>query len=646
MKLENKIKTLAFTVIVLVSVLSQTSLQAQERQLKKADKEYDNMAYSEAVDEYLKAVDKGYGSEALFKKLGNSYYFNANYDEALKWYKELFNITQNTEPEYYLRYAQSLKATGNDSEAKQWYDTYLNKVGAQNNDLNSASDYLSIIGNNEDRYSLSAININTKGIEYATNIHNDTLMLTRSKGSTGSIINNWDGNSFLDVFIAPVNSDGSIGKTEKIKGDVNTKYHESSAVITKDGQTMYFTRSNTSPKGKRSKKETKHLKIYRAHLVNGKWKNIEELSINGDNYDTAHPMLNPKEDKLYFVSNRPETLGATDLFVASINSDGSLGTPTNLGPKVNTKGRESFPFITKDNELYFSSDGHFGLGGYDVFYAKLIGNSIEGNIVNVGSPINSKKDDFGFIIENKKGYISSNRQGGDGYDDIYAFTELKPIKELTESLISGTVLDKDTKKPLRDAIVTVVDEDNKEVTTVKTDQNGRYKIEPIDPMALYILKVVKVGYNGDDVFSKRSKNPRQHDFELKKQVVEVVEQPKSDLPERLDVLINFDFDKHNIRPDAQIELERVVDFMKRHTTVKLDIRSHTDSRGNDQYNMLLSDRRAKATIDYLVSRGIDRSRLTGRGYGEIFLLNRCSNGVTCSSRDHEMNRRSEFIVIQ
>ncbi len=633
--------------IIVVFILGTVFTYAQEGKLKLANKKFDQFAYIDASKIYSDLAASGYESEELFQKLGDTHYFNANYAEAAKWYGELFNVTESVRPEYLLRYSQSLKAIGKDELSAKWFDKYATKANLSGKEFENADDYMQIIEENSERYTMQPLGINTNGVDFGTSFRDGKLVFASTQAERNISNSNrsaWDGLSYLDLYEASINEDGSLEAPLKLEGDVNTKLHESSAVFTKDGKTMYFTRNNTTPRAKRSKKETQYLKIYRAHLVEGEWTNVEDLSINGDNYSTAHPALSSMEDKLYFVSDMPGTVGQTDLFMVPINQDGTLGKPVNLGEKINTKGRESFPYITKDNELYFSSDGHFGLGGYDVFYVKLEGNGYSGSLLNVGKPINSPFDDIAFVIDNHKGYISSNRLGGQGYDDIYSFVENKDIKDLYKTKVFGVVTDKKTKQPLSNATITIVDENNVTFATLQTDENGYYETE-VERSVNYIIKALKDKYDGDDVFSKKNKKDREHNFELSRNVFEV--QEGDDIAKLLNIIIYFDYDKSNIRPDATIELEKIIAVLKQNPEMKVDVRSHTDSRANDQYNIALSQRRNVATLKYIIEKGgISASRLTGKGYGETQLVNACANGIECSEEMHQDNRRSEFIIVK
>ncbi len=644
--------------LTLLLLMSMLAIEGQETKLERANKKYDNLAYIDAVSIYEKVANSGYKSEELFKKLGNSYYFNARYAEASQWYGELFAHNANIgEAIYYLRYSQSLKATGQDEASKRYYDTYIEKTG-QGNANRNAVDYLSRIEENSNRYQIQATDINTEGIDFGGAFLEEDRVVFASTRDTVSVFKRrsaWDGLSFMDLYEASRGEDGSLSDPKALKGDVNTRYHESSAVFTKDGQTMYFTRNNTTPKRGQKKKEVQQLKIYRAKLKEGKWSDVEDLSINGETYSTAHPALSPDESTLYFVSDMPQSIGQTDLYKVRINSDGSLGRVENLGEAINTRGRESFPYMTKDGELYFSSDGHYGLGGYDVFYAELEGDKVVGEVLNVGKPVNSAQDDVGFVIDkNKRGYISSNRTGGSGYDDIYSFIETEDIKKLTKRKIEGVVTDKDTGAPLSNAEVVIVDQDNNEVARRTTGSDGRFEEIEVVKQAPYIVKVTRPDYEGSDAFVPRGRADEEVSIALKPipridtlgDTINGDNNKEIDIAPLLNIIIHFDLDQSYIRPDAEVELEKLVAALHKYPELRIDIRSHTDSRASDGYNRSLSERRAQSTLNYLVNRGISKSRLTAKGYGETRLLNECSNGVKCSDVKHEENRRSEFIIIR
>ncbi|MFY0714323.1 OmpA family protein [Seonamhaeicola sp. NFXS20] len=624
-------------------------LPAQDEKLDKATERYSQMDYVEAQKIYLSVAEKGYESEELFTKLGNTYYFNAQYDEAAKWYRRLFKLNPEQEANLLLRYSQSLRAIGNLSSSKKYYDAYVSKRGG-NLQLNQAIDYLSLIEENSGRYKLHPIEAiyNDDHIAFGHTQVGDTLIYSSTE-DINTVLNKrsaWDGLSFLSLYEVEIDTEGNAtGKPRKIKGTLNSKYHESSAVYTKDGTTMYFTRSNLTYKNKNN---DQNLKVYRSVKKNGKWQEPKELHFNSDDYSCAHPALNADETKLYFSSNRPGGYGESDLYVANIASNGTIGAPKNLGPKINTSGKETFPFVSKSNELYFSSDGHFGLGGLDVFYVKIEDDGY-GNLLNVGRPVNTYADDFSFGIdsETKRGFISSNRTDTEGHfvrDNIYTFVETAPIKDVYKALIEGYVTDKQTSKPISGTTITLRDSEGNIYKVLNTDKSGYYSVEA-NKYHTYAIRATHNMYDTDEKISETGYESQRIDFQLQKNRAELVE--GTDLAKVLNIpIIYFDFDKSNIRPDAAVELEKVVTVLQEYPELRINIRSHTDSRGTDSYNLILSEKRAASTLNYLVSKGISRNRLQSEGLGETEPVNGCSNGAPCTKAEHQKNRRSEFIVIK
>ena len=404
---------------------------------------------------------------------------------------------------------------------------------------------------------------------------------------------------------------------------------------------MYFTRDNVNKKNKPvyDKKGTSHLKIYKAEKVNDRWENITELPFNNKNYSTGHPALSTDEKTLYFVSNMPNGFGATDLYKVNILENNTYSTPENLGEKVNTEGREMFPFIDKNQNLYFASDGHLGLGALDVFETKKENGSYT-EPINLGTPINSPYDDFAFVINTEKfnGYFSSNRTDGKGDDDIYSFM----IYNCKED-INGIVTDANTQKPIANASVQLLNNDGQVISEKQTEANGFYTFPQLECNKNFTIVAAKVDY--------KSANTTANTAGVNKQVItanlELIPLIVED-----QIVINpiyFDFDKSNIRKDAEYELEHIVSVMNSHPEMIIRIESHTDSRGNYAYNRKLSDRRAKSTRSYIVSRGIAGDRIkTYVGFGEEQLTNDCgnSNQKKCSKEEHQKNRRSFFYIVK
>ncbi|WP_291285375.1 OmpA family protein [Flavobacterium sp.] len=634
--------------ILLISLFS-LHLYSQTTKIATADKQYANYAYVDAIKTYERVASKGYKSADMFKKLGNSFYFNAEFDKAAKWYDELFAVTGDVEPEYYYRYAQSLKSTNRTEKANQMLDVFNQK---SKNDTRGKlykknENYLDLIKANSGRYTIENAGINSKYSDYGTAFFQNKIVFAtaRDTGRLGQQRHKWTGENFTNLYEADLDKDFNPGIPKKIKSKINSKFHESSPTFTKDGTTIYFTRNNyiDGKKGKNEQKIT-FIKIYKATLdKKNEWSNIVELPFNSNEYSTAHPVLSPDEKTLYFASDMPGTIGQSDIYMVKILGNGGYSPPQNLGPGINTEGKETFPFVTDDNEIYFASDGHPGLGGLDVFVGKISDTGVS-NIQNLGADINSPNDDFAYIIDAKsrRGFFSSNRKSGQGSDDIYKFLETQRLNMAHE--LYGVVTDLETDEVLPNAKLTLYDHDLNVKDSTYSDKKGNYSFI-LDTDVPYYIRAKKENYTTWEqriVLSKdRSKTNLPIPLEKSRYIVTVGD----DLGKCFGIkMIYFDLDKSNIGKEAALDLEKILDVLNQYPKMKLDIRSHTDSRHTHQYNQLLSDKRAKSTIDWLIKNGVDKNRLTGKGYGETQLVNHCSDNVKCTEEEHQMNRRSEFII--
>ncbi|MDC6361138.1 MULTISPECIES: OmpA family protein [Flavobacteriaceae] len=631
----------------IANMLAQDSIpdKQQAKRKARADQRYEEYSFSPAIDIYKKVLDKGYVSSDLLKRLGNAYYFNAKYQEAANIYKKLEeSYPDEMGVDFIFRYAQSLKSLGNYDEAAQLMEKFKTMTAV---DVDFDEDYLAKIEENSGRYGVKPFEYNSKYSDFAASFYEKGLIFAsdRDTGNLARYRHTWNSKDFLDLYKVDADS-ASNGRAIKLEGDVNTRLHESTSVVTKDGTTMYFTRNNFLD-GKKYKDEQGiiRLKIYSAEKVNGVWTNVTELPFNNDSYSVAHPVLSPDEKRLYFVSDMTGSVGESDIFMTEIIGDGTYGPIINLGKNINTIGRETFPFITKDGVLYFSSDGHQGLGGLDVFATKIAFNDYDQPVVNVGRPINGPLDDFSFIFdsESKKGYFSSNREGGMGEDDIYEFVENDPLVLDCIQEVSGTVRDRISNEVLAGATVMVIDEENKEISSTITDSKGNYVLQ-LDCSKGNFVRASRDGYvPAEEYLNKSDGKPRIIDFYLERDVV--TGGFGDDLAKLLQLsTIYFDLNKYNIRPDAEIEIQKVIVAMEKYPSLKIKVNSHTDSRGNDAYNLWLSQKRAESTINYMISKGIAADRLQSEGFGESRLVNECANGVPCSSEQHQLNRRSEFII--
>jgi outer membrane protein OmpA-like peptidoglycan-associated protein len=650
LKMVSKNRILYATVALFLS----TGMFAQKVKEAKADKAYDKFAYVDAIKTYERLFEKGYKSQDMLQKLGNAYYFKADLDNAAKWYGELFALTQDVEPEYYYRYAQSLKAIKDYKKADAMLLKFEQKNGTDTRAKLAAAqkDYLAVIKKNSGRYTLENAGINSEFSDYGSAFYNNKVIFAsaRDTGNFRKSRHSWTGENFTNLYGAEMGDQGALTSAERFSKSLNSKFHESTPVFTKDGKTVYFTRNNYLTKKGKDKDGTVLLKLYKATLNGDQWENVTELPFNSNEYSVAHPALSPDEKTLFFASNMPGTLGQSDLFKVAINGD-TYGAVENLGNIINTEGRETFPFITPEGELFFASDGHPGLGGLDVFAAKMEKDGSFKNVLNVGEPLNSSKDDFSYLINNKThiGYVTSNREGGQGNDDIYRFKETKKLEYQCEQLLSGVVTDKETGAPMANAKVTLQDRNFKELATKITDSEGKFDFGVVDCGTKYVIKTEKPDYTTIETptITGEESGKTFVPIEMEKAVKPV--KVGDDLAKAFGIkMIYFDLDKSNIRPDAAAELAKILDVMEQNPTMEIDIRSHTDCRQTAKYNMALSDRRAKSTMAWLVSKGIAKSRLTGKGYGESQLVNDCgcepTNESSCSEEQHQANRRSEFII--
>lgn len=636
----------------LMLLLVCVNMSAQKSSIKKANQYYDKQAYIDVIQTYERLYDNGYKSPEMFQKLGNSYYFNSKFDKAAKWYGELFAMTQDFPAEYYYRYAQSMKSLQDYAKADELMTQFNQKNGTDRRAQLAAEqkNYLYEIKRNSGRYNISDSGINSENSDYGSIVLGDKIVFASARAGKGvsNKKNSWTGERFTNLYAATQNADGSLSGPVMLSDKINSKYHESTPVFTKDGNTIYFTRNNFLRKKGKNKDGAVLLKIYKASLVNGKWDNVVEMPFNSSDYSVAHPALSPDEKYLYFASNMPGTLGQADIFRVKIKEDGTYGTPENLGNMINTEGRETFPYFTEDGQLYFASDGHPGLGGLDVFIAKAENEKWK-YVTNAGEPVNSSSDDFCLFLntETKMGYVSSNRAGGQGGDDIYNIKELKPILYPCEQFLAGEVIDKDASLKLVGAKVTLLDHSFKILKSAETDANGKFDFGKADCNSKFFIRAEKPEYETVEVVAE-TPDTTGSTF-VKVETEKLVKQLSTgdDIAKAFGIReIYFDLDKADIRKDAVLQLVKILDVMKQNPEIKVDIRSHTDSRQTKEYNLKLSDRRAKATKDWLIKNGIEKSRLTAKGYGESQLVNKCADGVECTEAEHQANRRSEFILVK
>jgi len=626
-----KTKILIITLVLLSSV--------SFGQKKLADKFFKNYGYVKASELYEIVAKKGDSSAYVLTRIGDSYWNNSNSEKAAHWYKLAVDRYPRLDLEFIYKYIQTQISLENFEEAGNWIQKYNQRLDE------GSEDYISP-GNLEDYKILSArekvfvdlenLEINSQYSDFGSYVNNNKLYFASSRNTEAEIYD-WNLEPYLDLYVSDFKGD-RINSPTLLNKTINTDYHEASITISDDGLTLFFTRDNLNRHNKLDpdKEGTTHLKLFKASKIDGEWSNIIELPFNSETSSTGHPVLSPDNKRLYFVSDREGGIGQTDIYYVEILGHDTYGIPVNLGPTINTMGREMFPFISKENILYFSSDGYVNLGLLDIYKSNYL-NDGTAKVENLGTPYNSGYDDFAFFLNEdlESGFFSSNRIDGKGNDDIYKFSSY-----ICEQIVNGVVLNSDTNKPLPEATVQLLDKSGKIIKEYSTEIDGKFTFT-VECEDSFTIIGKKADFKDDfkNIVTDRD-NKKEHNIELN--LTPLIKEDQ--------IVINpifFDFDRWNIRTDAQYELENIVDVLRSHPNMIIKIESHTDSRGSDKYNFKLSDRRAKSTRDYLLSRGINSDRIeSAKGYGESQLLNNCSNGVKCSKDEHQLNRRSYFYIIK
>ncbi|MFD1017123.1 OmpA family protein [Winogradskyella rapida] len=624
--------------LLFTALLSGFCLTAQNKDTKKADKHFDRYEFVEAVEDYNKLVEKGKADSYVYGQLAESYYNIFNTVEAERYYAKA--LETSTDPEMVFKYSQMLKANGKYEESNAQMEKFASMRPSDNRAtaFRANPDYLPKILEQGKKFNVQNADYNSEQSDFGGTMHDGKLYITSGRNDSRKTYG-WNEQPFLDIYTVTKNTDGTSQAATLAEGKLNTKYHEGLVSFTPDGKTMYFSRESYFEKDYQkdsiSSARFSQVYLFKATKLGDEWDTVESLAINSENYSVKNPSVSADGKTLYFSSNMPGGYGNYDIYKAEINADGTVGEPVNLGQKVNTEAQEMFPFISSNNTLYFSSNGHLGLGGLDVFYTKEVDGKLA-TVRNVGIPINSNADDFAFRIDEEKneGLVSSNREGGQGSDDIYEFKKLQPLCDV---LVVATVLDDKTRQPIAGATVALFDAEGNKVLSKTTNQEGvaEFMVECDEDTE---LEVVMDGFDSKKVTVKGT-NEEENDVQISLDPIE-----KLILAETIDLApIYFDFDKSNITAQAAFELDKLVQIMNKYPEMKIKATSHTDVRGPESYNANLSERRAKTTVQYVISKGIDASRITAEGKGETEPKVDCAGG--CTKEQHAENRRSEFIIV-
>ena len=604
-------------------------LSAQNQYTKSADKLFNRYEYVDAAKEYLKLAEGSKADSYVYKQLAESYYNVFNTKEAVKWYAKV--VEQKQDAETYYKYAQMLKAEGNFTEADKQMQQFaqLAPNDQRAKTFVSKPNYLPELQGQTKLYDVAKSDISSDKTDFGAVLTNDNNVYFASSRNTSRKNSSWNEEPYLDIYKATYNANGTISDAVAVE-NINTKWHDGPVSITSDGTTMYYGSESFNEKEftKDKPKNAKFGKIYlyKATKEGDNWGNSKPLPFNNKEYDVRNPSISKDGKTLYFSSNMPGGLGGEDIWKVSVNGD-EYGTPENLGQKVNTEANESFPYITDDNILFFSSNGKTGFGGLDVFKMDLNKGT---EAINVGEPVNTSKDDFAFTynITKKVGFFSSNRGGN---DDIFKADPVCNVQALIR------VKDAKTGIVIEGATVMLVDEKQTTITNQTTAFNGE-TLSSVLCNTSYSAQVSKQGYESGVFEVAKAENDQV--------VVEALLNPIMPIITENEVILQpiyFEYDKSNITAEGAAELNKLVMVMNEYPNMVIFAKSHTDSRGSDKYNINLSERRAKATVQYLISKGIAKDRISGQGFGESEPKVACKS---CTEEEHAQNRRSEFFIVK
>lgn len=637
----------------LVIVLLFPIIALAQQPLRRAEDKFQQEAYISAIKIYEHIANKGKGTAEIYEKLGDANYFNANYVQAQKWYEKRYALNAPFPEGFLYRYSQSLKSAGMQEQAQKVMAEHAKEKPAELRVKNQTPTLRAqnSIKKGSDNFSITNLNVNSKYSDFSSTIKGDTLLFASARPRIiANQVYQRTGQAFTNVYYSVKVKDSANYYTEPklFSKKIFSVYHEATSVFTKDGKTMYYTQNEVKENHKRKLVNGLN-KIYKATNENGKWVDNGVLEIFAtDSIKVAHPALSPDEATLYFASDAKGSYGQSDLYKIELHPDGTIGNPVNLGSTINSEARESYPFVTKDNILLFASDGRLGMGGYDIYAVDLnVPNALP---VHLGAPINSPFDDFDMNWDRttNQGVLSSNRPGGKGDDDLYSFQNTgTPFVFEYLTNIKGRVLDQTNSDSIAYASLVLLDKSNNEVARTLADENGNFTFENVTSNTAYTINISKKDYYvaSIELVTNLNETILKSDIELKKDTYKM--EPGLDLAKVLEITqIYFDLDKSTIRKDAIVSLEKIIQALEEYPSIKIEISSYADSRQNRKYNKLLSQRRADATMAYLIKRGINPERLTAKGYGESHLLNPCVDAVPCTEAEHQQNRRSTFVVLR
>jgi len=639
------------TLFIMIIALLSNAIYSQNK-LEKAKQYKENYEFSKAIALYEEiSKKKDIKNPELIRDIAQSYIMINDMESARVWLEKI-NGLRVYSPKDLLNYAFALKSSAEYESAISVFNRYAelfphlsSKVPQWIESCKQAELWI----NEPQLFNVQNLSdVNTPYSEFGITAFKDGFLFIsdrkeEQKNYKPQEIYNWTGNPYLRVYHLPDLNNKDIHS--EMDG-INNTFHNGPVVFDKNSNLLYITKTklqkvkapavNSNPSEFLDDNEDvryiNRLEIYTIEYIDGKWQNSKPFQYNNsEQYSVGHPALSPDGNILYFVSDMPGGYGKSDIWFCLKNADGTWAEPQNAGPIINTEDREMFPVVDKDGTFYFSSDGHLGMGGLDIF--KTHGQQKNWtNPENLKYPINSPKDDFlpFFTEPGKIGYLSSNRKGGKGSDDIYFFAKQIVLKINTFEQVKNKLI------PLPNTTVAIEKPLDQYTTKLTTDLYGENSFITHYGSAI-VLKADKEGYLGTIKNIDAVSNSDTINIDL---ILDKIEINKTFVLEN----IYYDFDKWNIRPDAAIELDKLVNILKEHPEIDIELSSHTDSRGSNPYNKSLSQRRAESAVSYIISKGIDPKRIVAKGYGEEKLREPCPDGINCTEEQHQKNRRTEFTI--
>ncbi len=648
--------------ILIICLLICPVLKSQNFSLKEklADKYYNRYSYYKAIPMYEQLLKVDPRSYRIHEKLADSYRKINDSENAEMCYSFLVDTTV-VKPEYYLFYAQALARNGKYEQSQALYQKYSEVNSGDNRGAGFSGLYKnldSIMADSAD-YSITSVQFNSPSSDFSPSYFgkNVVFVSARKKPSIIRSIYNRTYSSYLDLYM----TDSENGTVKPFSRSLNSIYHEGPVTFTKNQDTIIFTRSNYYKNhSRRSDEGINKLKLFEAEWDNTShdWTNIKPLPFNNDQYSVGHPAFSGDGKTIYFASDKPGSIGGTDIYcshiIKSLSGLKTWSEPENLGSEINTRGNEMFPFADNDGNLWYASDGLPGLGGLDVFFAASSSGGFS-NPVNAGANLNSRFDDFGYITNSsgREGYFSSDRNNEIGDDDIFSVIRSRtqktetpdpviiPVSHPSSYKLTGKVYSADSFKPIPNSTAFLLNKADSSTIKTVSDESGTFTFD-LKPESDYTVNVTvinagsKCSSNINDCSTRGASGDVSLNLAFPVFCVGDVIKVEN---------IYYDLGKYNIRPDARLELDKVYDIMLANPKMKIELRSHTDSRGTPASNMILSDRRANAAAEYLFSKGIAHNRITGKGFGDTLPLNNCIKGVKCTEDEYKINRRTEFKVI-